>query len=180
MHASCSLLQINSFVHVHLEGIMFNCTINTAPYIVHLHLRTYYFYTICIYCTYVGNAYLIDCMGMQVHWHKTVLGYACTVHVCAIHGYLFLEYTSVCLFRSPPWSRLYLCIHVPLSPCFHIGLQSQSETENAANTRRSLPSDDDNDNLPLVLQREVSLKVKEEWSLFVINDQREETQSHRV
>ena len=101
-------------------------------------------------------------MGMQVHWHKGVLvyTYACTVHVCVIHGYLILEYTSVCLFKSPPWPWLYLCINVPLSPCIYIGLQSQSETEN--------------DNLPLVLQQEESLKVKEEWSLFVINDQREE------
>jgi len=112
-------------------------------------------------------------MGMQVHWHKGVLvyTYACTVHVCVIHGYLILEYTSVCLFKSPPWPWLYLCINVPLSPCIYIGLQSQ--TENATNTLRSLPSDDDNDNLPLVLQREESLQVKEEWSLFVINDQRE-------
>ena len=116
-------------------------------------------------------------MGMQVHWHKIVLGYACTVHVCVIHGYLFLEYTSVCLFKPPPWPRLYLCIHVPLSPCYSIiicvGLQSQSETENATNTLWSLPSNDDNDNLPLVIQREESLKVKGEWRVFVINDQRE-------
>ena len=46
----------------------------------------------------------------------------------------------------------------------------QSETENATNTLRSLPSDDDSDNLPLVLQREESLKVKGEWSSFVSND----------
>ena len=57
-----------------------------------------------------------------------------------------------------------------------IGLQSQSEAEgNEINILRSLPSDDDNDNLPLVLQREESLKVKEEWNVVVTSGQLEES-----
>ena len=68
---------------------------------------------------------------------------------------------------------VYTCTSVSMLLYIYVGLQSQSETENATNTLRSLPSNDDSDNLPLVIQREESLKVKGEWRVFVINDQRE-------
>ena len=68
---------------------------------------------------------------------------------------------------------VYICTSVSMLLYICVGLQSQSETENATNTLRSLPSNDDNDNLPLVIQREESLKVKGEWSSFVSNSQRE-------
>ena len=74
---------------------------------------------------------------------------------------------------------LYSYTSVPSSPpcTWHcVGLQSQSEAEgNDINILRSLPSDDDNDNLPLVLQREESLKVKEEWNVVVTSGQLEES-----
>ena len=88
---------------------------------------------------------------------------------------------DTCFWSTPPYvssdhphghGYIYLCTHVPLSACFYIGFQSQSETENAL---RSMPSNNDNDNLPLVFQQKESLKVKGEWSSFgAMNDERKE------
>ena len=55
-----------------------------------------------------------------------------------------------------------------------VGLQSEAEGKDTNILMRSLPSDDDNDNLPLVLQTEESVKVKGEWSSLVGNGQLEE------
>ena len=68
---------------------------------------------------------------------------------------------------------VYICTSVSMLLYICVGIQSQSETESATNTLRSLPSNDDNNSLPLVIQREESLKVKGEWRVFVINDQHE-------
>ena len=55
-----------------------------------------------------------------------------------------------------------------------VGLQSEAEGNDTNILMRSLPSDDDNDNLPLVLQTEESVKVKGQWSSLVGNGQLEE------
>lgn len=57
---------------------------------------------------------------------------------------------------------------------YRVGLQSEAEGKDTNILMRSLPSDDDNDNLPLVLQTEESVKVKGEWSSLVGNGQLEE------
>ena len=92
------------------------------------------------------------------------------------------KFALVCIFMCTGIATYYYSYtSVPSSPpctcTYCIGLQSpQSEAEgNDTNILRSLPSDDDNDNLTLVLQREESRKVKGEWSAFVSNGQLEET-----
>ena len=87
-------------------------------------------------------------------------------HACIIYGMHFCLFTP-CLYMAT-------VLYTHLSQCILcIGHQSQSEAEgNDTNIlMRSLPSDDDNDNLPLVLQTEESVKVKAEWSSLVGNGQ---------
>ena len=160
---------------MHLEGIMFSCTIKAAhpcnqPYIAHLHMCTYFILYVCGQC-------IID----WLHGHASSLAQNCTwvcmYSTCMCNSWIPVFGVHLCM---PPQITpmamailVYTCTSVSMLLYICVGLQSQSETENATNTLWSLPSDDDNDNLPLVIQREESLKVKGEWSSFVSNSQRE-------
>ena len=122
-----------------------------------------------------------QCIIDWLHGHTSSLAQNCTwvciYSRCVCNSWKPVFGVHLCMpLQITPMAMailVYTCTSVSMLLYICVGLQSQSETENATNTLWSLPSNDDNDNLPLVIEREESLKVKGEWRVFVINDQRE-------